>query len=203
MLAVTPPAEFGTDQPMVLVLRQGVVGSCGTTLAAQGMLKCITKPTPARSPPRESTALRTMTWSQTVNPAVTELEAAPQALVLASVPRVVMAQLGKHPTPVLVRARLDSMGVEGLPPPLAAVLASPGSIASLVPPLALRAMLGTPLTAIQQVLVRPVANPVLLVNSLARSGLAPAATVKVSERNERAFWKTNILAMMCAKWLQT
>ena len=27
--------------------------------------------------------------------------------------------------------------------------------------------------------------------------------VKVSERSERAFWKTSILAMKCAKWLQT
>ena len=26
---------------------------------------------------------------------------------------------------------------------------------------------------------------------------------KVSERCERAFWKTSILAMYCAKWLQT
>jgi len=26
---------------------------------------------------------------------------------------------------------------------------------------------------------------------------------KVSERSERAFWKTSILAMKCAKWLQT
>jgi len=26
---------------------------------------------------------------------------------------------------------------------------------------------------------------------------------EVSERSERAFWKTSILAMKCAKWLQT
>ena len=26
---------------------------------------------------------------------------------------------------------------------------------------------------------------------------------KVSERSERAFWKTRILAMKCMKWLQT
>ena len=26
---------------------------------------------------------------------------------------------------------------------------------------------------------------------------------EVSERSERAFWKTRILAMKCAKWLQT
>tara|TARA_B110000305_G_scaffold233283_1_gene289501 strand:- start:511 stop:723 length:213 start_codon:yes stop_codon:yes gene_type:complete len=27
--------------------------------------------------------------------------------------------------------------------------------------------------------------------------------MEVSERSERAFWKTSILAMKCAKWLQT
>ena len=30
-----------------------------------------------------------------------------------------------------------------------------------------------------------------------------AVMKKVSERSERAFWKTSILAMKCAKWLQT
>ena len=42
-----------------------------------------------------------------------------------------------------------------------------------------------------------------IVDVVARSNQFPDSKNEVSERSERAFWKTSILAMKCVKWLQT